>query len=556
MKKAQLKFPVMLSWIVIYLLSGCVHPDTISIELPYGTLRVGVASLGSGSFDPMLESANFIYLAAILDPLIGLDPTTGKPSPAYSLVESWTSSTDGKDWTFILRKGVKFQDGSDLTSADVKFSLERPGLPNVHTTAFNRINEIISSIEVRDMYTVLVHLKPPTAEFWRYLAGPSDSTAGLILPQKYIQKYGYQNWSQNPIGSGPWKFVEYRQGQSMKFEAVGNWRIMPRFKYLQLILIPDENTRTEMLEKDQLDIIETSYHQAEGIKNAGLRIWSVPAVSESSFALWGHWNPALPISDLRVRQALSLAIDRQALANNLFGGYASPAAVFDVFPSNLFYDPTRFPPLEYNPEKAKSLLREAGYPNGFDMKLYSFNTPDGPFQERIAEALVNSWKQVDVQVEIVPVDLATFESMYEPLPVSAALLGNANVFTTVALLGFDLDTLAHSGGSGIAQSPALDAQIDKVMETMDPAQYNREALKAAELWRDQYLEPALLYQDFFVWTRLVRGDLDNDHKPRRSGMGFCNGNSSQIGGSENLSVVGYFSRFPSDCTKVTLDPVV
>lgn len=283
------------------------------------------------------------------------------------LAESYTVSKDGLVFTFKLRQGVKFHDGTDFNADAVKATLDRVTNPENKLARFNQFNRI-EKIEVVAPYSVRITLKEAFGPFINSLAHPS---AAMISPTA-LKKYGNKDIAFNPVGTGPFIFVEWKQTdfvKGKKFE--GYWKKgYPKIDSVTWKPVLENNTRAAMLQTGEADFaFPLPYEQAAELeKNAKLKMMSGPSIITRyiSFNMLHK-----PFDNLKVRQAINYAINKEALAKVAFAGYAFPAQ--GVVPQGVRYA-HQMAPWPYDPKKARELLKEAGYPNGFESVLWSAYT--------------------------------------------------------------------------------------------------------------------------------------------------------------------------------------
>ena len=359
---------------------------------PEGTMTWGVhITLASRWLDPAETEGiitPFMVLYALHDALV-------KPMPAGintpSLAESWTESKDGLTYEFVLRKGIKFHNGEPVTPADVKFSFDR-----YKGAGAKLLKERVKDIQIVDVSRIRFVLKEPWPDFMTFY-GTSATGSGWIVPKAYVEKVGEDGFKRAPIGAGPYKFVSFNPGVELVMEAWdGYWRKTPNVKRLVLRSMPDETTRAAALKKGEVDIAYLlTGPVAEDIqKTPGFRL---VAPKESQGTFWldlpDQWDPKSPWHDLRVRQAASLALDRKALnqAETLGFSYPTGSLIPRVLQFSRFFEPDPF-----DPTKAKRLLAEAGFPNGFDAgDLYPW-----PPYFSMGEALAGYLQNVCIRTKI------------------------------------------------------------------------------------------------------------------------------------------------------------
>jgi peptide/nickel transport system substrate-binding protein len=355
-------------------------------------------SLAPVWFDPAEVSGiitPFMVLYALHDAMV--KPMPGR-SPAPSLAEAWTASEDGLTFDFVVRQGAHFHNDDPVTADDVRFSFER-----YHGASHELLKERVASVDVSDPRNVRFKLKQPWPDFLTFYA--SASAAGWIVPRKYVEKVGDEGFKKAPIGAGPYKFVSFNPGVELVLEAFDQyWRKPPSVKRLVLKVIPDETTRLAALKRGEIDIAYSIRGElATGLRDTpGLAL--KPTVVQAPFCVYfpDQWDPKSPWHDERVRRAASLAIDRESINDALTLGH-SLISGNPFVPNNFdfFWQP---PAPIYDPGKAKELLREAGYPNGFDAGDYNCDSS----YANIGEAVLDNFRAVGIRARLRPIERVAF----------------------------------------------------------------------------------------------------------------------------------------------------
>ena len=391
--------------VIILAIGGMIHLGALraSAAAPQGVLKEAIHwSVSADWFDPATGNAGalgWFCLSILHDALVKPMPE-GTYTPC--LAESYTMSPDAKVFEFRLRKGVKFHNGDTMTAEDVVFSWSR-----YKSMQAKFLSEMTEKVEAVDPTLVRFRFKKPFPDFLEYFV-IGGTTVGWIVPKKYVEKVGEAGFKQNPVGAGPYKYVEFVPGVKLVVEAFeGYWRKVPNIKRMEFHLIPDGTTRLAMVKRGEVDIatLITDILMDEAKKDPKLRILTPLSPSKFPITLAAQWDPKSPWSDVRVRKAASLAIDRQALADTYSPGCKPTGSLgmeggVDPWVVSIPADP-------YDPERAKKLLAEAGYPRGFDGgKFY----PDTNYWAS-AEQMATYWKAVGITVEIVKLDRAAWFAM-------------------------------------------------------------------------------------------------------------------------------------------------
>ena len=398
--------------LVVALTLGAVSPVSAA---PEGTMTWGAhVTLASRWLDPA-ETEGIITPFMVL---YGLHDALVKPMPAGlntpSLAESWTESKDGLIYEFVLRKGVKFHNGDPVTAADVKFSFER-----YKGAGVKLLKERVREVQIVDSGRIRFVLKEPWPDFMTFY-GTSATGAGWVVPKAYVEKVGEDGFKRAPIGAGPYKFVSFNPGVELVMEAWdGYWRKVPSVKRLVLRSMPEEIARAAALKKGEIDIAYLlTGPVAEDIQRSpGFKL---VAPKESQGTFWldlpDQWDPKSPWSDLRVRQAASLAIDRRALnqAETLGFSFPTGSLIPRVLQFSRFFEPDPF-----DPAKAKRLLAEAGFPNGFDAgDLYSW-----PPYFSMGEALAGYLQTVGIRTKIRTMERAAMTTAWREKKLKNVIVG-------------------------------------------------------------------------------------------------------------------------------------
>jgi peptide/nickel transport system substrate-binding protein len=402
----------------------------------------------------------YMLMYALHDAL--LKPMPGQAS-APSLAESWSASPDGLSYEFVLRKGARFHNGEPVTAEDVKFSLER-----YRGAANKTLKANVAAVEISDPRRLRVKLKKPWPDFMTFYT--SATGAGWIVPKKYVEQVGEDGYKKAPIGAGPYKFVSFTPGVELVLEAFDQyWRKPPSVKRLVFRVIPDEATRLAALKRGEVDIAYSIRGElAEEVQRVpGLAL--KPTVIQSPFWLYfpEQWDPKSPWHDRRVRQAVNVAVDRKGASQALTLGHSPITGSIIPVGFDFFWQP---PAPVHDPARAKKLLAEAGYANGFDAGEYFCDVA----YANLGEAVVNDLAGIGVKLKMRPLERAAFWQGYSDKKYKNVVQTASGAFGNAATR---LENFVISGGTYVYGTyPDLDGLFQEQAAELDKKK--REAILA------------------------------------------------------------------------------
>ncbi|WP_029592323.1 glutathione ABC transporter substrate-binding protein GsiB [Franconibacter pulveris] len=310
------------------------------------------------------------------------------------LAESYTVSDDGLVYTIKLRSGVKFQDGSAFDAAAVKANLDRASNPDNHLKRYN-LYKNIASTEALDPTTVKITLKQPFSAFINILAHPATVMISPAALQKYGKEIGF-----HPVGTGPYELVTWNQTDFVKVKKfAGYWQQgLPKLDSITWRPVVDNNTRAAMLQTGEAQFaFPIPYEQAKVLeKNDKLELVASPSIMQRYISMNVTQKP---FDNPKVREAINYAINRQALVKVAFAGYATPAT--GVVPPSIAYA-AEFQPWPYDPAKARQLLKEAGFPNGFSTTLWSSHNHSTA--QKVLQFTQQQLAQVGIKAKVTAMD--------------------------------------------------------------------------------------------------------------------------------------------------------
>ncbi|MEN5016164.1 glutathione ABC transporter substrate-binding protein GsiB [Erwinia sp. Eh17-17] len=310
------------------------------------------------------------------------------------LADSYQASPDGLSYTIKLKSGVTFQDGTPFNAEAVKVNLDRASNPDNHLKRYN-LFKTIASTEVVDATTVKITLKQPFSAFINTLASPAAAMISPAALKKYGKDIGF-----HPVGTGPYEFVTWNQTDFVKVKKfAGYWKAgYPKLDSITWRPVVDNNTRSAMLQTGEANFaFPIPFEQAKLLeKNSKLDLVTSPSIMQRYISFNVTQKP---FDNPKVREAINYAINRQALAKVAFAGYATPAT--GIVPPSIQYSQS-YPAPEYNPAKARELLKEAGYPNGFTTQLWSSHNHSTA--QKVLQFTQQQLAQVGIKVELTAMD--------------------------------------------------------------------------------------------------------------------------------------------------------
>ena len=465
---------------------------------PDGQITWGVhISLAPTWFDPAETPGiitPFMVMYALHDALV-------KPMPsspfAASLAESWKASDDGLTYEFVLRKGATFHNGDPVTAEDVKFSFER-----YRGTSHKAIKDRVAAIETPDAQRIRFKLKAPWPDFLTFYA--TATGAAWIVPKKYVEKVGEEGYKKAPIGAGPYKFVSFTPGQELVVEAYDKyWRKTPSVKRLVFKSIPDESTRLAALKRGEIDIAYSIRGElAEEMRRTKGLTLKAP-VLQGTFWLYfpEQWDPKSPWHDPRVRLAASLAMDRKTINEALTLGYS--LITNSIIPDNFeyYWQP---PKAEYDPARAKKLLAEAGFPNGFDAGEYYCDAT----YANIGEVVLNNLRAVGIRVKLRPLERAAFFKGYGEKAFKNVIQAASGAFGNAATR---LEAFVVKGGAyAYGNYPDIDALFQEQATELNPKKRQATLTKIQQMVHERTIYAPIWQLGFIngVGPRVGESGLD------------------------------------------------
>jgi peptide/nickel transport system substrate-binding protein len=423
------------------------HTATAQHNAPSGQMNWAIhVTIAPTWFDPAETPGvitPYMFMYAMHDALV--KPMPGNPM-APSLATKWSESADGLTYDFELRQGVKFHNGDPFTAEDVQFSFER-----YKGTAATLLKQKVKAVEIVNAHHVRFHLNEPWPDFMTFY-GTLASGAGWIVPKKYTEQIGNEKFKEQPVGLGPYRFVSHQPGVELVLEANPEyWRKTPHVKRLVMKSVPEATTRLAMLKKQEVDVTYALYGALgeEVQRDPKLKLEPV-MLPGTQWLVFTHqqYDPQSPWHDKRVRLAANHAINRQVineaetLGHSILTGSIIPRKFENALPLEAY---------EYNPTKAKQLLHEAGYANGFDAGDCGVDS----VYAGVVEAAVNDLTAVGIRIKVRPLERAAAFAAHKEKTFKHLAFQGSGAFGNTATR---IEAFVHSQGT---QSWIKDPEIDE-----------------------------------------------------------------------------------------------
>jgi len=445
-----------------------------------------VVAFGSNipTLDPHMHSSRLAHIADwhLYDTLMDRDPKTYKPTPGLA---SSLRNVNALTWELKLRTGVKFHNGEPFNAEAVKFTIDRvldPATKSVTRGNFTWIKEV----KVIDEYTVQIITANP------FPAAAEFLTLAYIVPPKYLKAVGDEEFNRKPVGTGPYKFVEWKKAEHLIVEANENYwkgslKGMPKIKTIVFRTIPETTTQIAELLSGGVDIIRNvPPDQIAVVKDSpNARISATKVLRVNSLLLDSAGRASkTPLMNQKVREAIAYAINVDEMLSKILGGYAERTAT-GVNPLHFGFDAS-IKPYPYDPERAKKLLAEAGYPNGFEMTL---NTYSGTItsMDQMADAVTGYLAKVGIKLKrrhIEDVGLWTSSSKEGKLEgLQYYSWGSNSIFDADAImyaLAYSKEPLSYT------KDAVLDQLLDEGRTQIDPRKRQEAYAKAQKLMHEKF----------------------------------------------------------------------
>ena len=466
-------------------------------------LKIAVAPLGwDTNFSWLQSRSGNLDKRPALEFLVGIDRNTGTYIP--ELAEKWEMSPDGKHWTITLRKGIRFHENwGEFTARDVRHSVFLITQPEsvqsdasiwrtvMGVTKTDTIEDVAKKaeqgVEIVDDHKVVFHLKQAVPEFVEMICANTD----LVMESKARWDAGGKElYGQKVVGTGPFEFIERKVGSHVLYKRVENhWRKTPEYKELEFRWVPEGVTRLATLLAEEVHISDVDRALQKDAVAKGMKISTskLPAIQHQwqfgglYFASPDKLDPKVPFVKKEVRQAMNMAINRQAIADNLLGGKVQPHRIMGyhqqldgaIWPGiwNPDWD-KRFEDLYgYDPAKAKALLAQAGYPQGFEFTLYLYTLPGLPEQVDIGQAMALDFQAIGLKPKLVEMEFPRVRELYRTKTIHGGLFPSRH-----AARALEVARNVHKAKDSVGywyEHPFIEERLEALSTVADAAERTR-----------------------------------------------------------------------------------
>lgn len=464
-----------------------------------GVKTVTIAQVSDAvTMDPMMShhGVTFAMLVNMFEGLVEFD-RDGKWRPV--LAESW-EHVNPTIWRFRLRQGVKFHNGEPFDARAVKYSIERAMRPDMIAPPAFYLGLVDVKVAIVNPYTVLISTSRP----FNVLLAALEST--YIVPPGYAEQVGKDGFLRAPIGTGPYRFVEWVKDQRVVLEANADyWGGAPRIKRIVFRPIPDASTRVAALRAGEVDLATGIDSEFVPLieRDSNLKILTRPG---GPLLYVGLNTLKGPFADRRVRQAANFAVDVEGIIKNILNGRATASAgLFTAATPGFDRQLARYP---YDPQRSKQLLAEAGLANGVDVEWPITYALSGSQKVReVFQAIQQQLVQVGIRTQLRVMDNVSLASQFPRGEIPMYGFSWSNEMST----GRHLMLLVHSKTRGwFYRNPQADALIDQFVGAIDPEEQARIGRRLHKFLYDEGIY-IYLYQEPHVYG--AQASLTYDPKP-------------------------------------------
>jgi peptide/nickel transport system substrate-binding protein len=431
------------------------------------------------------------------------------------LATDWHMSPDGKTWTFNLRKGVQWHGGwGEFTAKDVVHTLQRHVRSDSVSTQVALTKALLDNIEVVNDYQIIFHLPQPQTDLPIQL---STRYWNVSMCKAYFDAEGQEGLNRAMIGTGPYQFKERVLGRHLLLERVPypHWRVTPDFKEIQFLLAPEATTRLAMLLTGEAHLALIPFESQPQAIAKGMKVLKSTLPTMPVYAMFGgnylpskpHYDPTIPWTKRLVREALNRAVDRQAIQKTILGGRGEPMAVtfwHATLPGwNQRWLQTYEQHYGYDSKRAKALLAEAGYPQGFKATYILTPRPELPELMEIGDVIANYWREIGVEVKLEEREFVWWREKF----LKEQLHGLAWTDATLRFEDRDMIRVIYysKGPVHFFEDALIDQKYDQLVAAAEPQEQQQILRQVGDKLFEEYATLPLfwLYPEFVVNPQVV-----------------------------------------------------
>lgn len=505
---------VVFVFILSMVLPGCAKKEAEE-EVTEGGIFNACTIQDPVSLDPaqLQESEGIQIGKQIFDGLTDNDPETMETVPA--MAEKWEANEDASVWTFYLKKGVKFHNGRECKAEDFVYSWNRVADPGTASEVAYHLSPIkgfkdvqegkaktMEGVKAIDDYTLEVTLEYPYAEFPITTAHPVFSP----IPKEEVEKVGSKNFTEHPVGTGPFKFVKWDHEKEVVIEKFEDY--YGKKAHLDQVIFKiylDEETAYQDFKAEKLDDCQIPRGQFKAAKDEyGDRALFNPMLGVYYYGFNMNTEPWKSSKELR--QAFNYAVDRQVICDTIMEGTRAPAT--GIVPKGIYGFQENAMPYKYDPEKAKELLEKAGYPNGQGLPPLKLGYNTGVGHDKIAQSVQNDVKALGINFTIEGYEWGTYLDMIQAQQITFFRLGWLADYPTMDNFLYPLFFSENAGSDNMTfySNPEVDDLLMEARKTAD-TQKRIELYRKAEkiILDDAPLVPLMFYRTSRVISSRVGG---------------------------------------------------
>lgn len=457
----------------------------------------------------------------IFEPLVRYDAEKGEYTPGNA--ESWEINEDGTVYTFKLKPGVKFHNGREVKAEDFKYSLERLVDPKNASPNAGNLQIVVgydeftsgaasefSGVKVIDDYTLEITLSTPNNTFLSIMSLPYTAA----VPKEVVEELG-DEFGSKPVGAGPFKFSSWVRDSEVVLEKFDDYYAgAPYLDKVVYKILTDQAARDTAFSSEQIDMMvlgDAQYAQYKNNPQFADYVIEVPELFIRNLRF--NLQKEGPWQDVRVRQAINYAIDRETIIATVLGGKAYPAK--GVLPTSIKgYNEDGFS-YPYDPEKAKELLKEAGYEDGFTLPILT--TSHSAFGVPAVEAMSGYLEAVGIKIDIEQVDMASLSDRGSSGDFETIMYSNGGMTSPVEFISkyFHSENFGATGNIGYYKNDEVDALLDKALATTDEQEMIELSQQAesiivedAPMWFFNYNKAVIVHQPWVKGLQAVPTDID------------------------------------------------